>query len=108
MSKGDIVLIPFPFTDLSGQKVRPALVLHSDKRGEDCAVVFVSSAKTKRASRFDVAVVPSSANGLKVPSTIKVNKIATLQKKIALGELGILETTHMREVNKKLAQLFSF
>ena len=107
MSKGTVILVPFPFTDLSGQKVRPAVVLYSDKRGEDCIVVFISSAKTKRVSRFDIAIVASSTNGLKVPSMIKVNKIATLQKKIVLGELGTLETPYMTKVNTKLRQLFS-
>jgi len=42
MSKGDIVLVPFPFTDLSGQKVRPALILYSDQKGEDCIVALDS------------------------------------------------------------------
>lgn len=105
MSKGDIILVPFPFTDLSGQKVRPALVLHAEPKGEDCIVAFLSSVKSKRTLRFDVPVMPSPKNGLKVPSVIKVNKIATLQKKIALGELGTLEATHRTKVDQKLRQL---
>ena len=107
MSKGDIILVPFPFTDLSGQKIRPALVLYSDPKSEDCIVAFLSSTKPRRVSRFDVAVTPSHKNGLKVASVIKVNKIATLQKKIALGELGRLERTHRASVDRKLEQLFS-
>ncbi|RJQ31011.1 type II toxin-antitoxin system PemK/MazF family toxin [Candidatus Parcubacteria bacterium] len=108
MSRGDIVLIPFPFTDLSGQKVRPALVLHNEKKGEDCVVIFLSSIKQKKIMDFDVPVKPSSQNGLKIFSTIKVNKIATLQKKIVIGELGSLEDQHMEKVNNKLKQLFGF
>jgi mRNA interferase MazF len=106
MSKGDIVLVPFPFTDLSGQKVRPALVLFSGLRGDDCIVAFISSLKEKRPQRFDVPVAASKQNGLKIYSMIKVNKIATLQRKIALGELGKLEPPLMVHVNKKLRQLF--
>lgn len=106
MSKGDLILVPFPFTDLSGQKVRPALVLHTETKGEDCIVAFLSSVKPKRTSRFDIAVTPSKTNGLKVPSVIKVNKLATLQKKIAIGELGALEATYRKQVDLKLKQLF--
>lgn len=106
MSKGDIILVPFPFTDLSGQKIRPALVLYTEPKGEDCIVLFLSSVKPKRLARFDIAVTPSKANGLKVPSVIKVNKIATLQKKIAIGELGTLEAAHRTQVDRKLKQLF--
>jgi len=41
MKKGDIVLIKFPFTDLSGSKLRPALVLVES--GNDVIVAFITS-----------------------------------------------------------------
>lgn len=106
MRKGDLILIPFPFTDLSGQKVRPALVLSVSKKGEDCVVVFISSVKSKAKSGFDVSVKASQVNGLKVDSVIKVDKIATLQKKIALGEIGVLESPIIRNVERTLKKLF--
>lgn len=101
------MLVPFPFTDLSGQKVRPAVVLFSSKYGEDCIVVFISSARPKKISIHEVLVKPSAKNGLKVESVIKMEKIATLQKKIILGELGILELAYLSEVNRKLKKLFN-
>ncbi len=106
MFKGAMVLVPFPFTDLSGHKVRPALVLYASTRGEDCIVAFVSSVQKKPAVH-DVTVGSSITNGLKVNSVIKTDKLATLQKKIILGELGILEPTHMKEVDKKLKSIFA-
>lgn len=106
MSKGTVVLIPFPFTDLSGQKVRPALVLHASLRGEDCIVVFISSQKKKKENPFDIPVGASPSNGLKTDSVIKVDKIATLQKKSVLGELGKLERPVLTAMDKKLKSLF--
>lgn len=106
MHKGTIVLIPFPFTDLSGQKVRPALVLHDNKGGEDCIVSFISSHLGDKSGKFEVKAVQSVQNGLKSDSIIKVDKIATLQKKIVLGELGTLESPLLAEVNVKLKKLF--
>ncbi len=41
MNKGEIILITFPFTDLSGSKLRPALVLAADK--EDVTVAFITT-----------------------------------------------------------------
>ena len=55
----------------------------------------------------DVFVIQSKSNGLKADSVIKVEKIATLQKKIFIGELGALEPAYMKEVDKKLKMLFS-
>ncbi len=103
MGKGTIVLVPFPFTDLSGQKVRPALILHVS-RGEDCIVTFISS--TGKKGLFDVPVKPTEKNGLKVTSNIRVDKLATLQRKIVIGELGDLEKDTLQAVNTKLRKLF--
>lgn len=51
-------------------------------------------------------VKPTPRNGLKTDSLIKVNKIATLHKKIALGEIGYLESKMVDQVDKKLKELF--
>lgn len=106
MDKGTIVLVPFPFTDLSGQKVRPALVLYASKRGEDCVAAFITSSKHRGKSIFDVSLPPSAKNGIKVISTVKADKLATIQKKIVLGELGVLEAALLKEVGQKLRILF--
>ncbi len=104
MAKGRIVLVPFPFTDLSGQKVRPALILYVS-RGEDCIVAFISSVGRKK-SAFDVSIKATRANGLKVNSVIKTDKLATLQRKIVLGELGTLEVELLAAVDASLRKLF--
>ncbi|HEY4474245.1 MAG TPA: type II toxin-antitoxin system PemK/MazF family toxin [Candidatus Paceibacterota bacterium] len=104
MGKGRIVLVPFPFTDLSGQKIRPALILYVS-RGEDCIVAFISSVERKK-SAFDVSIKATRANGLKVNSVIRTDKLATLQRKIVLGELGTLEKELLTAVDASLRKLF--
>jgi len=106
MSKGDIILISFPFTDLSGQKVRPVLILRNDNRGDDCIVAFMTSGKS-RIGRFDIKITKSARNGLKDDSVLKLNKIVTLNKKLATRHLGKLETSYFNRINKKLKRLFS-
>ena len=106
MRRGDIVLIPFPFTDMSGHKVRPAIVLHDPDKGEDCIVAFTSSTKNKKSKPFDVSVKASVSNGLKTDSNIKIDKLATLQKKIILGKLGVLEPSYLKIMTEKLKLLF--
>ncbi|MCR4334176.1 MAG: type II toxin-antitoxin system PemK/MazF family toxin [Patescibacteria group bacterium] len=106
MSKGTIILTPFPFTDLSGNKVRPALVLHNQKDGEDCIVAFISSIKNKKSIIHDIPVIATKNNGFKINSTIKISKIATLQKTIILGEIGNLESSIMTKVDNALKNIF--
>jgi len=103
MKKGDIVLIPFPFTDLSGSKNRPALILHGNE--QDVTVAFISS-ETKWQTPNDLLLTPSHKNGLKQISIIRTNKIATLDKALVLGLLGELTDEEMVDLDKKLIRLF--
>ncbi len=103
MKKGDIVLIPFPFTDLSGQKNRPALVLVSSEY--DLTVAFITS-QQKWADECDLTVNPSSTNGLKSISLIRLSKLSTLDKSLALGKLGSLGTSELKIVDQNLLKLF--
>ncbi|MEK7113815.1 MAG: type II toxin-antitoxin system PemK/MazF family toxin [Patescibacteria group bacterium] len=106
MHKGKIVLVPFPFTDLSGQKIRPALVLSVESKGDDFIACFISSKSNDKVGAFDLKVKADKQNGLKADSIIKVSKIATLEKKIAIGEIGGLDRATFLELNLKLKKVF--
>lgn len=103
MRKGDIVLVPFPFTDLSGTKNRPALILAES--ANDIIVAFVTS-QMKWREENDLSIEPSSENGLKQSSLIRLAKLTTLDKNLVLGKLGTISTQDLRLVNANLAQLF--
>jgi mRNA interferase MazF len=102
--RGDIVLVPFPFSDLSGEKVRPALVLSKQHKGVDVIVVFITS-KHKLSAGATVPVLPSSINGIKLASVIVCDKIATLDKKIILGQLGHLERELQMKVDATITRV---
>ena len=59
MNKGEIILITFPFTDLSGSKLRPALVLAADK--EDITVAFITT-NLQQVNNTDMLLPKSSIN----------------------------------------------
>lgn len=103
MNKGDIVLVPFPFTDLSGKKTRPALILAV--MNLDIIVAFISS-KDRFNGEFDIPVLPDATNGIKLPSLIKVSKLATFDKHLVLGRLGTVSPLIINELNKGLLSLF--
>ena len=99
----DIVLIPFPFTDLSSQKIRPALLLTSSKTAD----VILCMISTKKHSAFDIKITPTNKNGLKHISYARSNKIATIDKKLVLAKLGALESKQQQKVKNKLQKIFA-
>ena len=103
MKKGDLILIPFPFTDLQGNKNRPALVLVD--RDLDVTVAFIST-QLKWKEETDVLIEPSQRNGLKKSSLIRLSKIGTIDKDLALGKLGEIDTNSLNKVNRNLLKIF--
>jgi mRNA interferase MazF len=103
MKKGDIILIPFPFTDLSGSKYRPALVLNS---GEDDVTVAFITTQLYTKSDTDIFIEQTEKNGLKKDSLIRLSKLATLDKKLAEGRMGEITTANINIVNAKLKIIF--
>jgi len=104
---GTVVLAPFPFTDLPGSKVRPGVVVsRSDRPGEDVILTSVSSVVPLRLVPTDLFVDPSHPSfhetGLKVPSLVKCDKLASVQRRLILGELGQLPTSVLRELDQCL------
>ena len=99
MTKGDIVLITFTFTDLSTSKLRPAVVITETKL--DITVCFITT-QHQWQEPTDVQLLPGPINGLKKQSLIRTGKIATLDKTLAKGLLGKLITTEIVELNNKL------
>jgi mRNA interferase MazF len=103
MKKGDLVLIPFPFTDLTGAKKRPELVLVSTDF--DVTVSFITS-QIKWSEEHDIIINPSLNNGLKIISLIRLSKVATIKKELVIGKLGELSQRELTKINRGLIALF--
>ena len=103
MAKGDIVLITFPFTDLSGSKLRPAVVLADTNF--DITVCFITT-QIGWQEPTDILLLGNSINGLKKASLIRTSKIATLDKSLVKGLLGKLIQNELTDLNVKLKILF--
>ena len=102
MNKGDIVLIPFPFTDLTGNKNRPAVILSVSE--DDVLVSFITT-QIKWKTEYDISVKPTILNGLKKPSLIRLSKLATIDKELIIGRLGVLDDQYIALLNKNLIRL---
>jgi mRNA interferase MazF len=110
MTKGTIVLTPFPFTDLTATKKRPAIIVSAETEADDIIVAFISSRVRETMPPtdylFDTDAREFPASGLKVRSVIKLSKLVILEKKILLGELGRVGEKTLGEVDKRLRITF--
>jgi len=103
MPKGDIVLIPFPFTDLSGNKLRPALVLSENPL--DVTVSFITT-QLQWQEPTDIILQPQSKNGIKKLSLVRLSKIATIERSLIVGIIGSIDSSQILELNQKLKLIF--
>lgn len=111
LKRGDIVLLRFPLTDLSGDKVRPAMVVSDNsfnKNNRDAVFLFITSKSYH--STFDYHLTTNNKSftktGLKTQSTFRIAKLMTLEQTIALKLLGKADSSLMCEINKRLKLLF--
>jgi mRNA interferase MazF len=108
VNQRDIVLINFPFSDLSGAKVRPALVLSNNKYNAE-SLDAVVLALTSNLSRLDYSVLVTNSDlesgRLPVDSAIRVDKpFSVLQGKV-LKVQGKVTMTKFEEVRVAIAQM---
>jgi len=109
LRRGDIVLVPFPFTDLSQEKVRPAVVI-SVENDVDVGVAFISSIISGEPASVDFVLSEShpdfSVTGLKRASVFKMNKVLTLERSKILRRLGRVSPSIQREIDIRLKLAF--
>ena len=108
--KAKIVLVHFPFTDLTAAKLRPALVIHESDH--DVIVAFISSRIPDHFVGSDLPVPASHPSfpgtGLKRDSVIKFDKVATVSKDLIEGEIGAVDDRLAEESNTILRRVFIF
>ncbi len=105
---GSIVLTRFPFTNLSGGKVRPALVISRDNaRRTDVVLAFITS-RTHPALPDALPIQPTAKNGLKVASIVRFDKIVTLETRVIAGKLGDAEAAFLNLAAPVFFGVFGF
>jgi mRNA interferase MazF len=101
--QGEVVLVAFPFTDLSGVKQRPALVVSADwfnRASSDCVLVAITSNVPARIKRGELLLSASdlTSAGLPKPSMVRAGKIFTLQQGLIRKPLGKLSSATLTNV----------
>ena len=105
VKRGSIVLVRYPFSDLSGTKVRPTVILTPDNmlpRMEDVLCLFISSSTPTDILPSDLVLDkthPSFAKtGLQFQSVFRAHKLALLHKSLVIRALGEADKTLMEAI----------
>lgn len=111
MTKDKVVLVPFPFDDLSATKVRPAVCLTNPVgTHRHLVLAFITSRIPSDLLDTDVVLdanAPDFAStGLRVTSTLRLHRVITVSASLVLRELGELSLNTQTEVADKLRKLF--
>jgi len=108
--KGSIVLVDFPFTDLSQTKLRPAIILWIDPAGSDVVVCAITSQKTDQLFAgellLDEADPDFPRTGLRITSKAKITRLATLNRRLVVRKLGDLGPHQHQQLNTLMIQAF--
>ena len=109
--KYEIVLVPFPFDDLSTNKVRPAICLTDEIQPFGHVVLaFITSKIPVDPAATDVVIDSRSdeypQTGLKVSSTIRLHRLMTISKSIIKRKLGKISRDQQKVVEERLKILF--
>jgi len=107
LHQGDVVLVPFPFADLTGRKMRPAVIVSADPQGGEIVLAFITSVLTNRSPRgAEVEMLRSNAEfrrtGLKGDSLLRLDKLVTLSASLIFRRLGTVGPATEADINAML------
>ncbi len=108
--RGDVVLVCFPFSDASGQKERPAIVLSADTYHEEwneILVVAITSRPPRTLRPTDYALQDWQSAGLSQPSWVR-SHLATVHFQLITRKLGTLPLRDLRGVERAIRIALGF
>jgi mRNA interferase MazF len=108
--QGDIVLIPFPYSDLSTTKQRPVLVLSNtnyNKAQSDLVVAAITSNLNDKTYTIQITADDLDEGQLRAISVVRADKIYTFSNQIVIKKFGHLKPSLFTEVKRQLMSLLS-
>lgn len=101
----DIVLLPYPFSNLEGTKVRPALIVSNDlfnKKSSDCIMVPLTTVIKDEPYSLIINQEDLSSGKLLKSSRIRADKIFTVEKNLIVMKIGIINSNTFDKVKSEI------
>ena len=102
--KGEVVVIPFPFSDLTQAKRRPALIL-TELEGDDLTLCQITSQAVKDNYIIPITDKDFGTGSLKKPSNVRPNRIFTADTHLVLYRIGNLKIGKLTEIIERVIQI---
>jgi len=102
--KGDVVVVPFPFSDLTAAKRRPALVI-SALAGDDIILCQITSQAIKDQYAIPLQDRDFDEGSLAQPSNARPNRLFTADSRIVLYRIGKLQSKKISEIIDKAVEI---
>jgi len=102
--KGDVVVVPFPFTDLSAAKRRPALVI-AVLPGDDVILCQITSQTVRDAFAISLRETDFASGSLKKASNIRPNRLFTANRALIVTAVGRINHTALRSVIEAIVRI---
>ena len=103
---GEVVILPFPQTDLQAGKRRPALVV-ADLAGDDLILCQITTQSRRDSYSVPLASSDLESGRLNVDSFIRANRLFTVDRAVILYVAAKVKVSKLDEVRAKIRQLFS-
>lgn len=105
--KREVILVPFPFTNLSSTKHRPALIISPDSynQNKDLVIAYITSQLNTSARLGDYKLQKWREASLPKPSMVRM-KFATIEKSIVIKKIGELESMDYEKIEKNIVNFF--
>ena len=103
---GAVVLVRFPFSDLSQTKVRPAVVLADAGRG-DCILCQITSKPYGDASAIELDNAAFASGSLRVISYARPAKLFTANQNLITSQVGSLKPDTLRSIAQAVANILN-
>lgn len=107
LSKWDIVVVPFPYSDRLAEKRRPALIISKPWIAEDHGLLWVAMITSLQNGSWasDIEIKTMGVTGLPAPSVIRPVKIATIEAGRVLRKIGRLAPRERKLVTSAFAKI---
>ena len=105
----ELVLLPYPFSDQGGSKVRPAIIVSNNnfnKRCEDCVMVPLTTVIKDEPFSLIVTQDNLESGKLLKQSRIRIDKIFTIKKNLIIMKIGKVNDKTIEKIKFEISKVF--